>query len=278
MKKLLLFILVFCFGASMVFAQTKQITGKVTSKEDGLPIPGVSVTVKGTTSGTVTNINGEFFLTVPEDQVLVLSFVGMKTKEVPVTESTTYNVVMETETIGVEEVVVTAMGIQRDKKALGYAVTEISNEKIEQRGQADIARVLSGKSSGVQIVQQSGLSGSGTNVVIRGLSSFSASNQALFVVDGVPFSSDYNSMGRQGDRQDFINGNNGSSRFLDLDPNSIESVSVLKGLAASTLYGSEGRNGVILITTKAGASGNVQKKSEITVTSSWFQSEIASLR
>jgi len=277
MKKLLLFILVFCFGGSIVFAQTKQITGKVTSKEDGLPIPGVSVTVKGTTTGTVTNINGEFFLTVPEDQVLVFSFVGMKTREVPLTGSTNYNVVMETETIGVEEVVVTAMGIQRDKKALGYAVTEISNERIEQRGQADIARVLSGKSSGVQIVQQSGLSGSGTNVVIRGLSSFSASNQALFVVDGVPFSSDYNSMGRQGDRQDFINGNNGSSRFLDLDPNSIESVSVLKGLAASTLYGSEGRNGVILITTKTGASGNVQKKSEITVTSSWFQSEIASL-
>jgi len=277
MKKLLLFILVFCFGGSIVFAQTKQITGKVTSKEDGLPIPGVSVTVKGTTTGTVTNVNGEFFLTVPENQVLIFSFVGMRTLEVPLTESTNYNVVMETETIGVEEVVVTAMGIQRDKKALGYAVTEISNEKIEQRGQADIARVLSGKSSGVQIVQQSGLSGSGTNVVIRGLSSFSASNQALFVVDGVPFSSDYNSMGRQGDRQDFINGNNGSSRFLDLDPNSIESVSVLKGLAASTLYGSEGRNGVILITTKAGASGNVQKKSEITVTSSWFQSEIASL-
>jgi len=277
MKKLLLFILVFCFGGTILIAQTMQITGKVTSKEDGLPIPGVSVTVKGTTSGTVTNVEGDFTLTVPEKQVLIFSFVGMRTLEVPITEALTYNVEMETETIGVEEVVVTAMGIQRDKKALGYAVTEISNEKIEQRGQADIARVLSGKSSGVQIVQQSGLSGSGTNVVIRGLSSFSASNQALFVVDGVPFSSDYNSMGRQGDRQDFINGNNGSSRFLDLDPNSIESVSVLKGLAASTLYGSEGRNGVILITTKAGASGNVQKKTEITVSSSWFQSEIASL-
>ena len=277
MKKLLLIIMTLFVGFSSVFAQTKQITGKVTSADDGNPIPGVSVVVKGTTTGTVTNFEGIFTLTVPDNEVLVFSFVGMKAAEVPITESLTYDVAMETETVGVEEVIVTAMGIQREKKALGYAVTEISNEDIEQRGQPDIARVLSGKSSGVQVVNQSGLSGSGTNVIIRGLSSFSASNQALFVVDGVPFSSDYNSMGREGSRSDFINGNNGSSRFLDLDPNSIESVSVLKGLAASTLYGSEGRNGVILITTKAGAAGKARKKNEITVNSSYFQNKIASL-
>ena len=277
MKKLLLLVMVLCFEGTILFAQTKQITGTVTSASDGESIPGVSVAVKGTTNGTITNTDGNFSLTVPENEVLVFSFVGMKTMEVPITATSIYNVKLEIETVGVEEVIVTALGIKRDKKALGYAVTEISSEQIEQRGQADIARVLSGKSAGVQIVQQSGLSGSGTNVIIRGLSSFSASNQALFVVDGVPFSSDYNSMGRQGDRNDFVNGNNGSSRFLDLDPNSIESVSVLKGLAASTLYGSEGRNGVILITTKAGASGSVKKKAEITVTSSYFQTEIASL-
>ena len=269
--------MVLCFGISNIIAQTQQITGKVTSSEDGVPIPGVSVAVDGTTTGTITNADGNFSLTVPENEVLVFSFIGMKTVKIPVTSALVYNVALEMETIGVEEVIVTALGIKRDKKALGYAVTEISSEEIEQSGQADIARVLSGKSSGVQVVSQSGLSGSGTNVIIRGLSSFSASNQALFVVDGVPFSSDYNSMGREGSRSDFINGNNGSSRFLDLDPNSIESVSVLKGLAASTLYGSEGRNGVILITTKAGASGNVKKKTEITVTSSYFQNEIASL-
>ncbi len=277
MKKLLLLVMVLCFGGTILFAQTKQITGTVTSASDGESIPGVSVAVKGTTIGTITNADGNFSLTVPENEVLVFSFVGMKTMEVPIIATLIYNAQLEVETIGVEEVIVTAMGIKRDKKALGYAVTEISSEQIEQKGQADIARVLSGKSAGVQITQQSGLSGSGTNVIIRGLSSFSASNQALFVVDGVPFSSDYNSSGRQGARNDFVNGNNGSSRFLDLDPNSIESVSVLKGLAASTLYGSEGRNGVILITTKAGASGNVKKKSEITVTSSYFQTEIASL-
>lgn len=277
MKKLLLLLMVLFFGMGNLLAQTKQITGKVTSAEDGVPIPGVSVSVKGTTTGTVTNVDGNFTLTVPENEVLVFSFVGMKTKDILITESSVYNVELETELIGVDEVVVTALGIKRDKKALGYAVTEISGEQIEQRSQPDIARVLSGKSSGIQVTQQSGLSGSGTNVIIRGLSSFSSSNQALFVVDGVPFSSDYNSVGRQGDRSDFINGNNGSSRFLDLDPNSIESVSILKGLAASTLYGSQGRNGVILITTKAGASGNVNKKTEITVTSSYFANKIASL-
>jgi len=277
MKKLILIVLVLFVWATAVVAQTKQVTGTVTAASDGAPIPGVSVVVDGTTNGTITNFEGKFTLSVPENAALVFSFIGMKSVKVPITNVTVYDVVMETETIGVEEIVVTAMGIQREKKALGYAVTEIGNEKIEQRGQADIARVLSGKSAGVQIVQQSGLSGSGTNVVIRGLSSFSASNQALFVVDGVPFSSDYNSMGRNGDRQDFVNGNNGSSRFLDLDPNSIESVSVLKGLAASTLYGSEGRNGVILITTKAGAAGKTMKKNEVTVTSSYFVNEIASL-
>lgn len=277
MKKLLLLFMVLFLELGTLQAQTKQITGKVTSAEDGTPIPGVSVSVKGTSTGTITDSDGNYALTVPENEVLVFSFVGMKTKDVSITGSAVYNVVLETELIGVDEVVVTALGIKRDKKALGYAVTEISGEQIEQRSQPDIARVLSGKSSGIQVTQQSGLSGSGTNVIIRGLSSFSSSNQALFVVDGVPFSSDYNSSGRQGDRSDFINGNNGSSRFLDLDPNSIETVSILKGLAASTLYGSQGRNGVILITTKAGASGNVNKKTEITVTSSYFANKIASL-
>ena len=279
MKKGVLLVLIIFLGCTQVLlAQTKKITGNVTSSEDGKPIPGVSIFVKGTTVGTITNGDGDFNLTIPENaQTIAFSFVGMKSKEVKLSGATEYNVVMEPDFFGVEEVVVTALGIKRDKKALGYAVTEIGSEQMEQRSQGDIARVLSGKSSGVQVVQQSGLSGSGTNIVIRGLSSFSASNQALFIVDGVPFSGDYNSMGRNGDRQDFINGNNGSSRFLDLDPNSIESVSVLKGLAASTLYGSEGRNGVILITTKAGAAGNVNKKTEITVTSSYFANKIASL-
>jgi TonB-linked SusC/RagA family outer membrane protein len=170
-----------------------------------------------------------------------------------------------------DEVIVTSLGITREKRALGYAVSEVDNSQIENRASGDVARVLSGKASGVQVTNQGGISGSGTSVVIRGLSTFSSSNQPLFVVDGVPFQSDTNAQGS------FASGNNGSSRFLDLDPNNIESVNVLKGLAAATLYGSQGRNGVVLITTKAGttASGAKAQKNEVTVNTSYFTNELA---
>ncbi len=176
-----------------------------------------------------------------------------------------------------EEVVVTAQGIKREKQALGYAISEVGSSELEQRAEGDIGRVLTGKASGLNITQQSGLSGSGTNIIIRGFSSFSGSNQPLFIVDGVPFNSDTNSGNDDNPGDDFINGNSGSSRFLDLDPNNIESVNVLKGLAAATLYGTQGRNGVILITTKNGSATDKVKKSEISFTSSVFFNEIASL-
>lgn len=256
-------------------AQEKTVSGTVTDAS-GLPLPGASVVVKGTNTGASTDFDGKYTIKVSQGQVLVFSYVGYVNSEVTVGSSNTVDAKLSADN-QLEEVVITAQGIKREKKALGYAVTEVKSDQLEQRAEGDVARVLNGKSAGVQIVQQSGLSGSGTNVVIRGLSSFSSSNQALFIVDGVPFSTATNSAGRGGDRNDFVNGNNGSSRFLDLDPNSIESVSVLKGLAASTLYGSDGRNGVVLITTKAGAAGNAKKKTEITLTSSYFFNEIASL-
>jgi len=259
------------------FSQEKKISGTVTD-QSGLPLPGATVLVKDTTNGTSTDFDGNYSINANQGETLVISFVGYTTKEVVIGASNTVDVQLVESTEALDEVIVTAQGIKREKKALGYAVTTVGNEELEQKPEGDVARVLNGKSAGVQIVQQNGLSGSGTNVVIRGFSSFSSSNQALFIVDGVPFSTDTNSSGRQGDRNDFVNGNNGSSRFLDLDPNSIESISVLKGLAASTLYGSEGRNGVILITTKAGAAGlNAKKKTDITIGTSYFTTEIASL-
>ena len=151
--------------------------------------------------------------------------------------------------VSLDEVVVTAQGIKREAKALGYAVSKVEASDIEQKTEGDVARILSGKASGVQITNQSGTSGSATNVIIRGYNSINGNNQALIVVDGVPFSNDTNSQGG------FMSGNFGSSRFLDLDPNNIESINVLKGLAAATLYGTAGRNGVIVITTKT-ASGS----------------------
>ncbi|MEW2922881.1 SusC/RagA family TonB-linked outer membrane protein [Muricauda sp. ANG21] len=267
--------LLLAFVVHVSFAQDKTITGTVTDA-DGLPLPGVNIVVEGTTNGTQTDFDGNYSISASQGQTLLFTYIGQRPTSRPVGAGSVINVQMEEDTQALEEVVVTALGIKREKQALGYAVAEVSSEQLEERAEGDLGRVLMGKASGVNITQQSGLSGSGTNIIIRGFNSFSQSNQPLFIVDGVPFNGDTNSSGRQGSRQDFINGNNGSSRFLDLDPNSIESVNVLKGLAASTLYGSLGRNGVILITTKAGAGGEGAKKTEITVTSSMFFNEIAS--
>lgn len=262
----------------MSFAQEKTVSGTV-AESSGQPLPGASVVVRGSTTGTQTDFDGKFAIKVSVGDVLVFSYVGMETKTVTVGAANTVNVTLE-EGLQLEEVIVTAQGIKREKKALGYAVAEVGSDRLEQRAEGDIGRVLSGKASGVQITQQSGISGSGTSIIIRGLSSFSGSNQPLFIVDGVPFSSDTNTAGDidNNSSNNFVDGNNGSSRFLDLDPNNIESVNVLKGLAAATLYGTQGRNGVILITTKNGTAGaNSNKKFEATLTTSFFQTEIASM-
>ena len=271
--------LLLAFVVQLTFAQEKTISGTV-SDQAGLPLPGVNIIVKGTTSGTQSDFDGNYSINASTGSVLTFSYVGLVTQEVTIgakdatiTASTiTINVTMQEDLETLSEVVVTAQGIKREKKALGYAVSEVSSEDLEQRTEGDVARVLSGKASGVQIQSQSGTSGSGTNVVIRGYTSISGSNQALFIVDGVPFSSDTNAQGS------FVSGNVGSSRFLDLDPNNIESVNVLKGLAAATLYGSQGKNGVIVITTKSGSSASAgPRKTEITVSQSFFFNEIASL-
>ncbi|TFG79293.1 MAG: SusC/RagA family TonB-linked outer membrane protein, partial [Flavobacteriales bacterium] len=274
-KKCNWLMMLFLIGISWASAQEKTVSGNVTD-QDGQPLPGVNILVQDTTTGTQTDFDGNYTISGLMGQTLVFSFIGQKSVSQAIGSSNTMNVQMEEDTQALQEVIVTALGIKREKQALGYAVAEVTSEQLGQKAEGDLGRVLLGKASGVNITQQSGLSGSGTNIIIRGFNSFSQSNQPLFIVDGVPFNGDTNASGRQGSRQDFINGNNGSSRFLDLDPNSIESVNVLKGLAASTLYGSLGRNGVILITTKSGAGGKGVKKTEISVTSSLFFNEIAS--
>ena len=268
MKSLFRLLVVFLLTAQMSFAQ-KTVTG-VVSDSDGLPLPGATVLVQGTTTGVTTDFDGNFSINVAEGQILEFSFVGYETAALAVGAGNVINVTLSLGT-QLEEVIVTSLGITREKRALGYAVSEVDNTQIENRASGDVARVLSGKASGVQVTNQGGISGSGTSVIIRGLSTFSSSNQPLFVVDGVPFQSDTNAMGS------FTSGNIGSSRFLDLDPNNIESVNVLKGLAAATLYGSQGRNGVILITTKSGTTGTGTRaqKNEVTVNTSYFTNELA---
>ncbi|WP_088341533.1 SusC/RagA family TonB-linked outer membrane protein [Robiginitalea sediminis] len=262
--------LLLAFVVQISFAQEKTISGTVTDS-DGLPLPGVNIVVEGTATGTQSDFDGNYALQASPGQVLVFTYLGMSAERRTVGASDTVNVQMLEDAQALEEVVVTAQGIKREKKALGYAVSSVGSEELEQRAEGDVARVLTGKASGVQITSAGGMSGSGTNITVRGLSSFSGSNQALFIVDGVPFSNDTNAQGN------FIGGNTGSSRFLDLDPNNIESVEVLKGLAAATLYGTQGKNGVILITTKAGAASGGAKKTEVTVAQSFFHNEMASV-
>jgi TonB-linked SusC/RagA family outer membrane protein len=273
MRKALLFVIAL-FTMALTFevsAQQRVITGKVISDEDGLGLPGASVLVKGTTVGTTTDLDGNYSISVPEgSNVLIYSFVGLKTQEESIGSRSVINILLKVDASQLSEVVVTAIGIEKDKKALGYAVTTVGEELIQNRPEADVSRVLQGKVAGVNITATNGMSGSGTNIIIRGYSSATGSNQPLFVVDGVPFSSGTNN------NAGFTTGGAAtSSRFLDIDPNNIENVSVLKGLSATVLYGDQGRNGVILITTKSGSSK--RRAAEITINQSLFSNSAASI-
>ena len=273
MRKALLFIVaLFTMTLSYeVMAQQRVITGRVISEEDGLGLPGATVLVKGTTVGTTTDLDGNYSISVPAgSDVLIFSFVGLTTMEEAIGNRSVINITLVTDASQLSEVVVTAIGIEREKKALGYAVTTVGDEQLSNRPEQDVSRVLQGKVPGVNITATNGMSGSGTNMVIRGYSSATGSNQPLFIVDGVPFNTSTNA------QNGFSTGGaTTSSRFLDIDPNNIESMSVLKGLSATVLYGDQGRNGVILITTKSGASK--RRAAEVTINQSFFTNKAASL-
>lgn len=258
MKKFLLMCFLFGFAFS-VWAQDRVVTGKVTSKEDGGALPGVNVTLKGTTNGTATDSEGTYKLPVGSGGTLVFSFIGYESQEVEVGDRQVVDVQLLNDIKQLSEVVVTGLGIAKEKKGLGYAVATVGSDLVNQRAEGDVMRVLSGKAAGVDITQTSGLAGSGTNINIRGFSSITGSTQPLFVIDGVAFDGGTNSQGS------FVYGSQTGSRFFDIDPNSIESISILKGLNATVLYGEAGRNGVILITTKNGASAMKKGKAPVTV-------------
>ncbi len=273
MKKLSLILALVLAVTGMALAQ-RTVTGTVTD-ETGESLIGASVLVKGTTTGTVTDVDGAYSVTVPDgSNTLVISYTGFDSREVELGASNVMDIIMS-EGVSLGEVVVTGLGIKKEKKALGYGVTTLGNEAIENRQEADVARLLRGKATGVDITQTSGLAGSGTNVIIRGYSTITGSNQPLFVVDGIPFNTNTNT-GRQ---QTFNTGGaTASSRFLDLDPNQIEEISILKGLSATVLYGEAGRNGVVLVTTKNGSAGaNANKGMEISVSQGVYRSEVANL-
>ena len=252
MRRLALIMSLLLFaGLNAMFAQTTTITGTVTDSQSGEPIPGVSVVVRGTTIGTITRVDGTYTLSVPEDATnLLYSFVGMTTQDILIDGRSTISVVMESEAIGVDEVVVTALGVSREKKSLGYASQSVDADALTAANNTNAVSALSGKVAGVQI-SGSNFAGS-QNVLIRGASSLTGNNQPLYVVDGVPLdNSNYNSTSTQtgGGGIDYGNMSN------DLNPSDIATINVLKGSAATALYGSRGQNGVIMITTKSGKAG-----------------------
>ncbi len=263
--------------SAVTYAQERTVSGKVTSAEDGSPLPGVNVLLKGTTNGAVTDADGRYQLSgVPASGgSLVFSFIGLKTEEVEIGQRTVVDVQLSMDVEQLSEVIVTAQGVTREKASLGFGVATLkADESLFGRQETDIARLLRGKATGVDINATSGLAGSGTNVIIRGYTTITGSNQPLFIVDGVPFNTDNNT-----GNQTFTSGSaTASSRFLDLDPNSIEDITILKGLSATVLYGEAGKNGVILVTTKAGkAGGTSRKKTEITLNQGTYISQIANL-
>jgi TonB-linked SusC/RagA family outer membrane protein len=272
MRKIALLFAVLLCSTVAVFAQV-TIKGKVTDVKDGAPLSGASVKVKGSRAGVSTNADGSFSIDIPKaDAVLETSLVGYTAQNVTVNASSgALAIKLAQDTKGLTEVVVTAFGIKREKKALGYAVSTVSKKDLELRPEGDIGRVLTGKAAGVTITNSSGLSGSGTNIIVRAIGTITGDATPLFVVDGVPFNGGTNA------NAGFTYGNQTSSRFLDLDPNNIENVSILKGLSATTLYGEFGRNGVILITTKNGGGVRAPKKTEITVSQSYFSTTVANL-
>ena len=249
MRRITSMLVFLAFIGYNVLAQDVQITGKVTNADDGSALPGVSVVVKGTTTGTTTNVDGMYSISVPPTATLVFSFVGMQTQEIAVGTQTVINVEMKVETTGLEEVVVTALGITREKKSLGYATQQVSGSDMSTVKTDNFANVLSGKVAGLDIKVNGNMGGS-TNIVMRGSKSLFQSNQALIVIDGVPVNNaNDNNQGQTDGRNGYDYGNTAS----DIDPNDIESVNVLKGAAATALYGSRAANGVIMITTKKGS-------------------------
>nr|WP_321237267.1 SusC/RagA family TonB-linked outer membrane protein [uncultured Psychroserpens sp.] len=262
--------LILVLAVQLCFAQEKSISG-IVSDVSGLPLPGVNIVVQGTTNGTQTDFDGKYTINANEGDIIVFSYVGLKNQSVTVGASNTINVTMQEDASVLDEVIVTAQGIRKEKKALGYAVSTVSSEDIEQKADTDIGKILRGKAAGVRITGTGGVSGSGSNIIIRGFSSITGGNQPLFIVDGVPFDGSTGGANQSSSSSAFQSGNVRSG-FADIDPNNIESVSILKGLSATALYGGEGRNGVILITTKSGTQSS--KKTEITVSQSVFFNKI----
>ena len=258
-RKILLTLIALLGGGILLSqAQNKQISGTVTGS-DGKPIAGVTVVVEGTSVGTTTNAAGAFSISARNDAKLVFSFIGMENQTVSVNGRNTINVQMKEDAIGVDEVVVTAMGITRSEKSLGYSVATVKADEIDKAREGNVLNALAGKVAGVNISAGSGTAGGGSRIIIRGQSSLGSAGSPLFVIDGMPVSNQsYDPVG--------LNGSvDVGNRMGDISGDDIESINVLKGAAATALYGARAKDGAIIITTKKGSR---MQKTSVSINSS----------
>ena len=256
MKKFIfLLFAVLCSG--IIHAQT-QVTGTVTAKDDGLPIPYATIQIKGSKSGGYTDENGKYSISVPKDAVLIFSSVGFVNVEIPVAGKSVINVVMDVDAVALEETIVVAYGTVKKGSYSGSA-SVVKENALKDAPVVSFEQVLSGKAPGVQVASSSGQPGSEVNIDIRGYGSFNAGNQPLYVIDGVPATSG-----------DYSSGNISTSAMNYLNPSDVESITILKDAAAASLYGSRASNGVILITTKKGKAGKLTSTFKANVGLSYF--------
>ncbi len=263
--------LLFVLFVQIAFAQERTVTGTV-SDNNGLPLPGVSILVKGTQTGTQTDFDGKFSIKAAPTQVLVISFIGMKTQEITAS-STTLSVKLLDDAVELEGVVVTAFGIKRNPKDLGYSVSTVKAEDLTENTEPDLIRSLNGKVAGVNVNVSNGVAGAANQITIRGTTSFTGDTQPLIIVDGIAYNNQQITTSSQ------VTGGGGyESGLSSLDPNDIASVNILKSSAAAALYGSRAVNGVIVITTKSG-SGSTRKgeKLSVNVSSGTYFENIANL-
>ncbi|TBO41247.1 SusC/RagA family TonB-linked outer membrane protein [Pedobacter kyonggii] len=253
--KITLFILTM-LCCMQIYGQTSLISGKITDAS-GLPIPGISVKVKGTAVGTSSDAKGIFSIKSANPAILVFSGIGYATKEFAYNGQSNITITLSEDQQSLNEIVVTALGVKREKRNLTYSSQEVKGEQLTQTKEPNLVNALAGKVSGVQITSSSGTPGSSSRIVIRGANSLYGNNEALMVIDGIPVNNDETGN---------LNSGPGTNRIADLDPNIIESINVLKGGAATALYGSDGAKGVIIITTKA---GSLNKKPGISFSSSF---------
>jgi len=254
MRKVIYLLSCFLLSAIMAMAQTRTVSGVVVSGDDGEPLVGASVSVKGKNLGTATNLEGRFVLAnIPtSERSLIVAYLGYETQEVTIERE--LRIVMKPNQTTLGEVVVTAMGISRDAKSLGYSVQEIKSDYLQLTGNNDLTKSLQGKLAGVDVKQSSGMPGASSQIVIRGARSFDGDNTPLYVVDGMPIESTAPySTGNS------VTGSDIANRGIDLDPNDIESINILRGQAAAALYGLRASNGVVVITTKSGKGGAIGK-------------------